>query len=87
MLNEDIYSKAIEKFGHENQLIVAIEELSELQKELTKALRGKLRIEKLLEEIADVEIILEQLKLMYSDCQIEKLTKISRLKELIDGKQ
>lgn len=87
MLNENIYAKAIEIFGHENQLIVAIEELSELQKELTKALRGKLRIEKLLEEMADVEIILEQLKLMYSDCQIEKLTKISRLKELIDGKQ
>lgn len=37
-------------------LIHDIEELAELSKELTKALRGKLRRDKLVEEIIDVKV-------------------------------
>lgn len=43
-------------------LIIGIEELSELQKELTKILRGKENREHLLEEYADVLICLEWIK-------------------------
>jgi NTP pyrophosphatase (non-canonical NTP hydrolase) len=42
----------------ELNIIHDIEELAELQKELTKALRGKLRLLKLEEEMADVFISL-----------------------------
>ena len=35
-----ILDGAIKKFGYRHQVIVAVEELSELQKELTKWLRG-----------------------------------------------
>lgn len=85
---EEIYSKVIKKYGFEHQLIVAIEELSELQKELTKALRGKIRIDKLHEEIADVEIMICQLKMIYSmsEIEIKKSEKLARLEELENGK-
>lgn len=53
---------AIQTFGEENQTVVAIEELSELQKELCKRLRGSCdNVESIAEEVADVEIVLAQL--------------------------
>ena len=74
METEEIYKRMIEKFGKEAQTIVAIEELSELQKELCKYLRdlknGLHRdISSIVEEIADVKIMLEQLELIF-DCDL-----------------
>ena len=52
------FETIIEAFGNEAQMIVAIEELSELQKEITKKLRHKKgTVFGLVEEIADVEIM------------------------------
>ena len=63
----ELYRKAIDKYGEEAQRRVAIEELSELIKELCKWDRGQgLRVH-VAEEIADVQIMLEQLRLMF-DC-------------------
>lgn len=58
-------------------LVVAMEELSELQKEISKALRDKLNIVNLTEEIADVEIVAEKLKKKFNinDLDIEKWKK------------
>lgn len=55
-------------------LVVAMEELSELTKEISKALRDKLNIENMTEEIADVEIVVDKLKNKFniSDKDIEK---------------
>lgn len=47
---------------------MAIEEMSELTKELTKAIRGQEYKEAIAEEIADVRIMLEQLELIF-DCK------------------
>lgn len=61
----ELYNKAIETFGEESQRRVAIEEMSELTKELCKWDRNcgnKLHIA---EEIADVTIMLEQLRIIY----------------------
>ena len=80
---EIIYRKAFERFGKFNQITVAIEELSELQKELCKVLRGNMNIENVVEEIADVEIMIEQLRIMFNaDRDIDKVKaqKIDRLK-------
>ena len=56
-----------EFYGQEPQFIVAIEELSELIKAITKAMRGgdteKLR-EDIITEIADVKIIAEELTMI-----------------------
>ena len=83
-VNEAYYKKHKEKFGAKNQLIVAIEELSELQKELCKYLRDKTNIRNISEEMADVEIMLEQLKLIFENetpVSIEKNYKLARTYE------
>lgn len=83
---EKIYYKMISKFGNENQILVAIEELSELQKELLKGLRytQEERLHNITEEMADVEIMLDQLKLIFSnkeDVEEVKKMKIHRTVE------
>lgn len=55
------YTNALIAYGEEKQCIVAIEELSECQKEICKALRGNGDREHLAEEIADARICLEQM--------------------------
>ncbi|HPW95916.1 MAG TPA: hypothetical protein PK557_02960 [Paludibacteraceae bacterium] len=72
-----IYDRIIANNGYVLQKIVAIEELSELQKELTKDLRGNANDEHIAEEMADVEIMLEQLKIMYGNDE-----EVKRYKEL-----
>ena len=77
---------AVETFGEVSQVVVAIEELSELMKELCKLLRGEYHIDDMAEEMADVEIMLEQLRVIFAnDEKIErwKSMKLERLKERI----
>lgn len=52
----------INKYGIQQQDIVCIEELSELQKELTKSLRGKENHQHLVEEIAHCYISIDMIK-------------------------
>ena len=49
----------------EKQIIVAMEELSELIKELAKHMRGNGNHENLQEEVCDCIIMIDQLKLMF----------------------
>ena len=64
-LENTIYQAAVEHFGEKSQIIVAIEEMSELIKELTKWERGIGSTAGIAEEIADVEIMLQQLKYIF----------------------
>lgn len=58
--------KAFKVYGKDNQKIVAIEELSELQKEISKDLRGQGNSYNMAEEIADVLIMLQQIRMIYN---------------------
>lgn len=60
-----VYTDALVAYGEGNQCIVAIEELSEAQKEICKVLRGEENLEHLAEEIADATIMLEQIRLIF----------------------
>ena len=60
----ELYQKLISKYG-DKQVVVAIEELSELQKELCKYLRGKGDIRNIIEEIADVNIMIKQMIMLF----------------------
>lgn len=60
-----VYDAAIGKWGQKMQVTVAIEEMSEVIKELTKAMRGELHREHLAEEAADAKIMLEQVCEMF----------------------
>lgn len=84
----DTYKQAIETYGVRMQKLMAIEEMSELTKEICKDFRGKLNREHLIEELADVTITIDQLMIMYeiSGDEIEQMRerKIERLKERMD---
>lgn len=57
---KQLYDAALGKYGAKMQATVAIEEMSEVIKEITKMLRGELDREHMAEEIADARIMLEQ---------------------------
>lgn len=73
-MDKQIIARGIEKFGN-NQLIVAIEELSELQKELCKYFRGKPNLNHITEELSDVMIMCETIKQFFNinENDIEKI--------------
>lgn len=48
-------------YGKEHQVLIAIEEISELTKELCKYFRRYDRKKEIIEEVADAQIMLEQL--------------------------
>ncbi|MBQ4084296.1 MAG: hypothetical protein IJC30_01400 [Alphaproteobacteria bacterium] len=62
---QKIFRDAIDYFGDTSQKIMVIEEMSELIKELCKELRDRGNIENIAEEVADVEITLSQIKMIY----------------------
>ena len=83
----DIFRSAIDTYGEVMQITVAFEEMSELQKELCNYLRGSGSQENIAEEIADVEIMMEQMKMLFN-CEAAVLQvrekKVKRLKERIE---
>ena len=84
-----VYARALDHFGEENQLVVALEELSECQKEICKTLRGYCDVNHLSEEIADSLIMLEQVIYIFGldemvDQQVDR--KILRLEDRISGR-
>ncbi len=68
MNERQILGRAVSFYGSEIQRVVAIEELSELQKELCKSLRSGADRPHIAEEIADVQIMLEQMMMLH-DCR------------------
>lgn len=79
------YERALKTWGKEPQMLQVIEEMSELTKEILKNVnRKKDNIAELVEETADVEIMLEQLKCCYGiakqveDYKTAKLLKIEK---------
>jgi len=77
-----IYNEAIDFFGVESQKIMVIEEMSELTKELCKELRNRGDVAHIAEELADVEITLAQLKMIYNIHQAVEEQKDYKLNRL-----
>lgn len=67
MKTRDIYTAAVKKCGKEHQLVLCMEEMAELTKELSKNMRGFKNTTNISEEMADVEIMLEQLRIIYGN--------------------
>lgn len=93
MDRQEVYRQARDVFGAQAQFVVALEELSEAQKEICKFLRGKGDPEHLTEEIADAQIMLEKVQMLCGiddgavqeqmDSKIERLR--GRIKEARNG--
>ena len=65
MTNTEVYRKAITHFGKNHQIAKALEELGELQVALARYLVGRGDPENIAEELADVEIMCEQLEMIF----------------------
>ncbi|MBM7836427.1 hypothetical protein [Clostridium sardiniense] len=81
---KDIYRKVLLEFGSNMQKIVCMEECAELQQALSKDIRhDNHNVE---EEIADVEIMIGQMKLLYDIDKIEKIKaeKLKRISDIVD---
>jgi len=86
MDREEILRKAINTYGEQPQVDVAIEEMSELTKALLKYRRNKdmsvnRRLNNILEEIADVQITLDQMRLIFGDTAEQEEFKLKRLND------
>jgi NTP pyrophosphatase (non-canonical NTP hydrolase) len=92
MMKNRIYHKAIAKFGDSRQMDICIEEMAELTQAIIKYRRNTTRIEKelrtdVIEEIADVIIMIEQMILIFdAKTEVQKWTeiKLKRLENLIE---
>lgn len=87
-INEtEVLQRALDTYGSLPQIVMVFEEMSELQKELCKYLRGKYSPASIAEEIADVEIMIEQMKMLFccaDEVRDVRRRKVERLKERLD---
>ena len=78
-------AEVIEYYGSNHQLGIAMEELAELIQAISKMMRGEQNTDHLIEEIADVEIMIHQLKIIFGifDYEVDREMdfKIDRLSE------
>lgn len=83
---EELLKRAVNHFGGEMQIIIMMEEMAELIQALSKRLRGD--DSNINEEMADVEIMLSQMKLYLGNTEEVKTIKeekLKRLKERLDN--
>lgn len=74
--------KAVEVFGAERQKLVAIGEMGELMTAISDHERGRKTVQDIADEIADVEQVLEELKIIYGikrDVLLAKPRKATKL--------
>lgn len=86
---EDVCTMAVQAFDDTENNTVAIEELSELQKEICKRMRGAENGDHMSEEIADAEIVIEKLKIRYGlreRVDDWRRRKVERLRKKIEGR-
>lgn len=87
---ENLCKQAVEVFGMDIQQVMAMEEMGELTQAISKNIRGFKDKANVAEEIADVEIMLEQLKHGYK-CHSEvnrwKNKKLARLRGRIEERK
>ena len=67
MTEEQILHGVQQEYGTSYEMVVAIEELTELAKELCKDMRDQGDEDAIAEEMADVEIVLAHLKMIYKN--------------------
>lgn len=87
-----LYKKAVWKFGMKSQILMAIEEMSELTKALLKFIRnvdynhgdGRAIVENIDEERADVTIMLGQLDVIFSNNSKMMEKKLAHLKKIVE---
>ena len=86
MVQSNLYKEAVDKFGKEHQLIVTFGELAEASSEIARHLiPARVHDEQeLINELADVCIMMEQMRIIYGDKLIDAIyNKLSKLEKHI----
>lgn len=80
-MKKEAYKKAIELWGEAHQMMMAQEECGELISAISQFTRGRKTVDDLSEEIADVEIMCEQMRIIFGDERVSfaKKNKINSL--------
>lgn len=84
------FEHALEHYGADLQTSVLLEEMAELQKEICKYWRGRPNFDHIAEEMADLSIMLDQMKLLFQNggaVQAWRLEKVRRLADRISAEE
>lgn len=79
-----VFRQALEIYGPQHQTMMALEEMAELAKELCKASRGLGNVEHIAEEIADVQITLEQMIILHQCRGLVERIRAEKVKRLLE---
>lgn len=82
MGKKGLYARALTEFGAAQQRLMLIEEIGELLNAFAKLPRGRATEEDVLEELADVSIMIEQMALLYGGLTHYNLVRRQKLKRL-----
>ena len=84
---ESLYNATLEKWGEDAQYDQAVEECAELIAALKHFRRGKIDRQAVIDELADVTLMLGQLTWMFGEELVQKTveTKLDKLKKLINS--
>lgn len=82
---DPVAEKAVQFFGHSNQLAKSMEELGELISAIAKVVNGGSTAD-VIDEIADVQIMIRQLRIIYGKNLVDQQIdfKLNRLMKRMD---
>jgi hypothetical protein len=85
-MSKELYEKAMLKFGQQRQIQKALEELAELTMALHHFNEQKMTADSVITEIADVQIMCEQLAMIFGQSRVEhfKNKKLERLQKMVE---
>lgn len=87
---EEIYNKTINVYGKEAQMYKLTEECGEYITALNQFKDGRITISDLIEELVDIDVLIDQMKIIFEDRISEwyhiKERKLKRLRDRINGK-
>lgn len=85
----DIFHTTLEKWGEEAQYDQTIEECAELIAVLKHFKRGKVSEDEIIDELADVILMTEQLRFMFGEGRVSLAIdkKVSKLRSLLQAPQ
>ncbi len=83
----ELYKTAIDRWGHQAQKFMVMEETGEMLNALAKTERNRATAEDVITELADVSILMEQMAVIYGYDQFvkEKEYKLQRLKKRLES--
>jgi hypothetical protein len=84
-----LYERAIKKLGPQHQLGIVQEECSELISAISKYRRGRITAKQLATEIADVQIMVDQARLIVGPNEVDQAIpeQLERLRQVVDGER